>query len=185
MKTIKLLAIALVAVLTFTACSDDDDPAVVLPEELITDVNVIFTNAADPNDIVTLTGVSPDGVVEPTLSVSGPFTAGAVYNATITITDEVNDENILEEIIEEADEHFFVYSINGVNFTMARAGNDVLDSDGISIGLNTTWTANAATTGTLTVQLVHEPSTVVDDGSFGSASGGEFDINNTWNVEIQ
>ena len=68
---------------------------------------------------------------------------------------------------------------------MSRADNDVEDSSGIRIGVITNWTANAAGTGTLTVQLVHEADAVIDDGSFGSAQGGEFDINNTWNVEIQ
>lgn len=185
MKTIKLFAIAILATLTFTACSDDDDPIAVNPEEVITDFSVIFTNVSDATDRVTLTAVSADGIVAPTLNVDGTFASGATYDATLTIVDNVNGENILEEVIEEAEEHFFVYSVNGVALSMVRADNDVQDSNGISIGVFTNWTANAPGTGTLTVQLVHEPGSVVDDGSFGSATGGEFDVNNTWNVEIQ
>ena len=176
--------IPMLFVALFTACSDDD-PAPVNPPELITNVNLIFTNAANAADVVTLTAVSADGIVAPTLTVSGPFTAGATYNATITITDEVNDENILEEVVEEKDEHFFVYAINGVNFTMMRAANDEVRTDGESLGLNTTWTAGTAAGGTITLQLVHEPTTISDDGGFGSSTGGEFDINNTWTVSIQ
>ena len=152
--------------------------------ELITDVNVIFTNAANAMDVVTLTGISADGEVAPTLSVSGNFTAGATYNVTVTITDEINDENILEEIVEEKDEHFFVYATT-TSFTVVRAATDEVRTDGESLGLNTTWTAGAAGTGTITAQLIHEPDTVSDAGGFGSATGGEFDINNTWNVVIQ
>lgn len=184
MRKIKLFMIPVLFVALFTACSDDD-PAPVVEEELITNVNVIFTNAADATDVVTLTAISADGIVDPTLTVSGPFTAGATYNATITITDEVNDENILTEIVEEKDEHFFVYAQNGVNFTVTRAANDEVRTDGESLGLNTTWVAGTAAGGSITVQLIHEPTTVSDDGGLGSATGGEFDINNTWNVTVQ
>jgi hypothetical protein len=185
MRKIRLFMIPVLFVALFTACSDNDDPAPVNPEELITNVNVIFTNAADATDIVTLSAVSADGIVAPTLVVSGPFTSGAVYNATVTITDNINNENILEEIVEEKDEHFFVYDQSGVAFTMMRAATDEVRTDGESLGLNTTWTAGPAASGTITVLLIHEPTTVSDDGGFGSASGGEFDINNSWSVTIQ
>jgi hypothetical protein len=184
MRKIRLFMIPVLFVALFTACSDND-PEEVLEQELITNVSVIFTNAADATDVVTLGAVSADGIVAPTLSVSGPFTSGAVYNATVTITDEINDENILDEIVEEKDEHFFVYAQNTVSFLMARATNDEVRTDGVSLGLNTTWTAGGANTGTITMQLIHEPTTVSDGGGFGSATGGEFDINNTWTVTIQ
>lgn len=187
MKTIKSFIMPMLVLTLFASCSSDDDSSAVTPDEVITDVSVIFTNVADANDVVTLTAVSADGIVAPTLNDNPPlvFTAGATYNATITITDEVNDENILEEVVDEKDEHFFVYAANTVAFTMVRAASDEVRTDGESLGLNTTWTAGTAGTGTITVQLIHEPTTVSDDGGFGSASGGEFDINNTWNVEIQ
>ena len=184
MKKAKLFMLPILFVAVFTSCNNND-PEEVLEQELITNVNVIFTNAADATDVVTLTAISADGIVAPTLTVSGPFTAGATYNATVTITDEINNENILTEIVEEKDEHFFVYAINGVNFTMVRAANDEVRTDGESLGLNTTWTAGTAAGGTITLQLVHEPTTVDDTGGFGASTGGEFDINNTWNVSIQ
>ena len=188
MKTFKNLFIPVLALVLFASCSDDDDtPAPVVAQELITNVNVIFTPTDTNNATVTLSAVSADGIVDPTLNVVGTFVAGTTYNATVTITDEVNNENILTEVIEEKDEHFFVYAINTIDFTsMTRASNDeVRTNDGASLGVNTTWVAGDASTGTLTLQLVHEPTTVNDDDGFGSATGGEFDINNTWNVEIQ
>ncbi len=185
MRKIRLFMIPVLFVALFTSCSDNDDPVVVVEQELITNVNVIFTNAADAMDVVTLRAISADGIVAPTLTVSGPFTAGATYNAEITITDEVNNENILTEIVEEKDEHFFVYDQSGVAFTMMRAATDEVRGDGELLGLRTTWTAGTAASGTITMQLIHEPTTVDDAGGFGSASGGEFDINNTWDVTIQ
>ena len=185
MRKIRLFMIPVLFVALFTSCSDNDDPEVVVEEELITNVNVVFTNSADATDVVTLRAISADGIMAPTLTVSGPFTAGATYNAEVTITDEINNENILTEIVEEKDEHFFVYNQSGVAFTMMRAANDEVRTDGERLGLNTTWTAGTAASGTITMQLIHEPTTVDDDGGFGSATGGEFDVNNTWDVTIQ
>ncbi|WP_299522373.1 hypothetical protein [Winogradskyella sp.] len=192
MKTIKLFILPMLALALFASCSDDDDsPAPVNPPELITDVAIIFTNAADDTDVVTLTAVSADGIVEPTLNDEPPlvFTANATYNVTVTIFDNVNDENILEEIVDEVDEHFFVYATTA-GFTMVRDADDPVGTlEGSStphkLGLETTWTAGAATTGTITVQLIHEPTSIASDVGFGAASGGEFDINQTWDVVLQ
>jgi hypothetical protein len=184
MKKIKLFMIPVLFVALFSSCSDND-PDPIVEAELITNVNVIFTNDADATDVVTLTAISADGIVSPTLTTTGVFTAGATYSAIVEIRDEINNENILEEVVEEKDEHFFVYAVSNVNFTMMRAANDEVRTDGERLGLNTTWTAGAASTGTITMQLIHEPTTVSDDGGFGTATGGEFDINNTWNVQIQ
>jgi len=194
MKTIKLFTITMLAMVVLASCSSDDDttPPAVTPQELITDVNVIFTNATNAMDVVTLTAVSSDGVVAPTLSMTGTFTAGATYNTTVTITDEINNENILEEIVDEVDEHFFAYATNptGLFVSVARDNDDPVGTiEGSTtthqLGLETTWTAGVAGTGSITVQLIHEPTSVDDSNGFGSASGGEFDINNTWNITIQ
>lgn len=187
MKTIKLFSISMLVLALFVSCSDDDDaPVAVIPQEVITNVSVTFTNANDAADVVTLTAVSADGIVDPTLNIPGAFTTGATYNATLSITDEVNNENILEEVVEEKDDHFFVYAVNNSSlFTVVRADNDEVRTDGEKLGLNTTWTAGTAGSGTLTVQLIHEPTLVNDDNGFGSATGGEFDVNNTWNIVIQ
>jgi hypothetical protein len=193
MKTIKLLFLPLFALALLSSCSDDDDaPAPVNPSELITNVEVIFTNETDPNDVVTLSAVSADGIVDPTLTVSGPFTANADYTATITILDNVNNENILEEVVEEKDEHFFAYAVNQTIDVIDMIRDDSIDpqrTDGNYLGVDTAWTFGAASTGTFTLQLVHEASSVDDQFGeafeFGLYTGGELDINNTWNIEIQ
>ena len=185
MKTIKLFFMSMLSLALVTSCSDDDAPAPIVDQELITNVNVIFTPSDSANEVVTLSAISADGIVAPNLNVTGDFVSGETYNATITITDEINEENILEEIVEEKDEHFFEYSINSIDFTsMTRSADDEVRSDGVKLGLNTTWVAGAAGSGTITVRLIHEPTSVSDADGFGSASGGENDFNNTWNVTI-
>ncbi len=192
MKTIKLFAIPMLALALFASCSDDDDaPAPVLEEELITDVILTFENDADPNDIVTLTSIAPDGHEDgaSTETIDGTFTAGATYSLTLALTNESEDpaEDVLnDDIIPEADEHFFVYAVNTIDLAMTRDANDVAGPDGSKLGVRTTWVAGAATTGNIQITLVHEPVTVDDADEFGSATGGSEDFNIVFNnVEIQ
>lgn len=192
MKTSKLLIAALFCLTLITSCSDDDDnPAPVNEVELITDVVLTFTNTANAMDVVTLSNNAPDGQ-EGTFNntISGPFTAGATYRLSLAITNESEapdiDDILNDDIIPEADEHFFVYAANGIGLTMTRDAGDVDGPDGTKLGVNTTWVAGAASTGNVNITLIHEPVTVDDSNPFGIATGGEEDFNITFvNVTIQ
>ena len=70
--------------------------------------------------------------------------------------------------------------------TFARSTNDVVRADGNLLGFETVWTANTASSGSITIQLYHESETVNDDNDFGTQTGGSTDIDITFgNVEIQ
>jgi len=194
MKTNKFFMKALLClalVVSFTSCSDDDDnPPPVLEEEFITNLTLTFTNTMDNNDTVVMTSVAPDGFEDGTSmeQVDGSFTAGTTYTLTMAITNEQEtpaDDVLNDDIIPEADEHFFVYAVSGLDFTMSRDATDVDGPDGTKLGVRTTWVANAAGTGNLQIILVHEPGTVDDSNNFGTATGGEEDFNITFmNVAI-
>jgi len=188
MKTTKFLfktMLCLALVTSFTSCSDDDDPAPVNEEELITNLTLTFTNTTNSGDVVSMSSVAPDGLEEglSTEIVSGSFTSGATYALTIGLTNasESPAEDVLNgDIIPEADEHFFVYAVNGLNFAMTRDASDIDGPDGSKLGVNTTWVAGAASTGNLQIRLIHEPGTVDDSDEFGSATGGSEDFNITF-----
>lgn len=198
MKTIKtifkpmnmrFLASMLLCFTLVVSCSDDDStPPPPNEEEVITDVTYTFVNDADAADIVVLDledSDGPDGPNAPQFFVSGPFTAGATYTATVEIFNSIEGEDITSEVVdEEPDEHFFIYATT-VDMTFSRAANDVVRTDGNSLGFETTWVANSAGTGTITAQLWHESESVDDSNGFGTQTGGEEDFNITWNVEIQ
>ncbi|MDO1500688.1 type 1 periplasmic binding fold superfamily protein [Winogradskyella maritima] len=193
MKTIKNLTnafFALILVATFTSCSDDDNPAPVNPEELITNVVLTFTNDADAMDTVTLTSIAPDGQDgTSTETISGSFTSGATYSLSLAITNTSEtpaDDVLNDDIIPEADEHFFAYAVNSINLTMTRDANDVDGPESSKLGVNTTWVAGAASTGNVQIRLIHEPTSVDDSDGFGTATGGSEDINIVFNgVAIQ
>lgn len=191
MKTSKFFIAAIFCLTLITSCSDDDDPAPVNPVELITNVTLTFTNTADAMDVVTMNNVAPDGQEGTfTNDVNGSFTSGATYELRLSITDESDatdiEDKLNDDIIPEADEHFFVYAVNGINLTMTRDANDVVGPDASKLGVNTTWVAGAASTGNVQIRLIHEPTSVDDSNEFGATTGGEEDFNITFNsVEIQ
>ncbi|WP_157957236.1 type 1 periplasmic binding fold superfamily protein [Winogradskyella tangerina] len=188
MKTTKffvkaLLCLALVT--SFTSCSDDDDPAPVNEEEIITTLTLTFVNNANPLDFVVLNSFAADGLEDgmSTETITGNFTAGVTYSLSLGLlnTSENPAEDVLNgDIIPEADEHFFAYAVNGLDMTMTRDADDVPGPDGSNLGVNTTWVANSAGTGNLQIRLIHEPTSVDDSNEFGSATGGSEDFNITF-----
>ncbi|WP_299128777.1 type 1 periplasmic binding fold superfamily protein [uncultured Winogradskyella sp.] len=189
MKTSKFFInafLSLAFVASFTSCSDDDEnPEPVNEEELITNLTLTFSNIATPADVVTMTSVAPDGLEEgmTTENVSGNFTAGATYALSLAITNASEtpaDDVLNDDIIPEADEHFFVYGVNDLNLSLTRDAGDVDGPDGTKLGVNTTWVAGDASTGNLQIILVHEPDSVNDSNPFGSATGGSEDFNITF-----
>jgi len=193
MKTSKffiksILCLALVT--SFVSCSNNDDPDPVNEEELITVVGMTFTNVNNPTDVVSMTNTAPDGQDGASTDVIlGNFTAGATYALTLTLlnTSENPAEDVLAgDIVPEADEHFFIYGVSGINLTMTRDANDEDGAGGSKLGLKTTWVAGAASTGNIRIQLVHQPTTTDDSDNFGSATGGSDDLNITFTgVSIQ
>ena len=93
-------------------------------------------------------------------------------------------ENVTTEIIEEADEHFVFYELAGVsNLSIQSATNDVSDSDGIAININTTWTTGDAESGTVRVYLIHGPSS--KSGTTRAQFGGGTDVEVNFPISIQ
>ena len=183
----KWLLSLLLAVLVITGC-DSDDPDPVDEPELITTLNVTFTNTADASDMVTASFRDLDGeggndgvTTNPTLS------ANATYSVTVEFLNEsvTPTEDITAEVREEDEEHqvFFISGSN-LNFTYAYGDED---ADNNPIGLTGTATIGAAGSGTLDVVLVHEPTksaTGVSGGDITNA-GGEEDIRVQFTVTIQ
>ncbi len=185
MKASKFFIGALFCLTLVTSCSDDDDPDPVNEVELITNVTLTFTNTANMTDVVVMSNVAPDGQ-EGTFAntVSGDFTSGATYSLRLTIENQSEapdiDDILNDDIIPEADEHFFVYAVNGINLTMTRDAGDVDGPNGTKLGVETTWVAGATSTGNVNITLVHEPTSADDSNDFGTATGGEEDFNITF-----
>lgn len=185
MKNLKFLASIILATLLFVSCSNDDDntPELVNEEEIITTLTVTLTPAGVGTPITLQTrDLDGDGPDAPVITVSGNLTAGVTYNGVIVLLNETESpaENITLEVVEEDDEHQFFYTIgDGVDVTTAYSN---FDADGNPLGTQFALTAGAASSGTLTFTLRHEPTK--PNTGLGNA-GGETDIEVTFDIVIQ
>ncbi|PWL30336.1 hypothetical protein [uncultured Roseivirga sp.] len=171
----------------FTAC-DSDDPEPVNEEELITTVELTFTNDNDASDVVSasFTDLDGEGGNDPIID-NISLMANATYTLTVKFLNEEETpaEDITEEVEEEDDEHQVFYIATGVNgFTYSY--NDADDNQN-PLGLEGTVTTGAAGDGSLRVVLVHEPNKTASGVSAGDITnaGGEADIDVTFNLSIQ
>ena len=185
MRNLKFLSTAIFATVLFVACSNDDDntPKPVNEEEIITTLTVTLTPNGGGTPITLQTrDLDGDGPSAPVITVSSSLIAGATYNGSIVLLNEtVNPpENITEEVEEESDEHQFFYTVSGgLDLTTEYAD---FDGDGNPLGIEFTFIAGAASSGTLTFTLRHEPTkpnTGLND------AGGETDIAATFNLTVQ
>ena len=165
-----------------TGCGDDDNPNPASDRELIT--TVMLTMDTEKGGIATATYRDLDGVggTAPTKT-QLVLKENTVYNADLTLLNEQETPavEIHDEVLEEADEHQVFYTPSGaLNLTVAATDND---SQNRPLGLQTTFTTGAASTGTLKVVLKHQPGTKA--AAPGDATKGETDVEVVFDVIIQ
>ena len=188
MKTMKRCSMYALLAIAMVSCSDDDaTPEPVNEEEVITTVILTLTPESGEEVILTTQDFDGDGPNEPVTTISGSFAENTQYQGVVQFLNETEDpaEDITEEVEEEADEHQVFYTTSeGLNITTTYLDFDDNDNP---LGVNITLETGAASSGSLTVTLIHEPNKSaegVSDGDITNA-GGETDITTTFNVSIQ
>jgi len=192
-KSIFLIPLLILAIV-FTGCSDDDPPAPVNEEEVITTMTITLTPPSGADIVLKHFDEDGEGPDDPIVTVDGVETnqvtlaTGTTYTGSIELLNETEDpaEDITEEVAdEEADEHQFFYVIgSGLDVTTAYSDQD---EDGKPVGVEFTLTANSVSSGDLTFILRHEPSksaSGVADGDITNA-GGETDIEETFSISVE
>ncbi len=183
MKNLYFLATVFFTILLASCSKDNETPEAVNEEELITTLKVTLVPVSDGDTIVLTTrDLDGDGPNEPVITVSSNLVAGVSYNGSIELLDETKSpaDNITEEVEEEADEHQFFYTVgSGLDVTVTATN---LDSNGNFLGTEFLLTSNAASSGSLTFTLRHEP-TKPNEGL--SSAGGETDIAATFSIIVE
>ncbi|WP_411895019.1 type 1 periplasmic binding fold superfamily protein [Winogradskyella sp. A2] len=184
MKTIKHLLILFLSIGLFTACSDDDDPAPVNEEEVITTMTLSLQAVGGGTPILFQSrDADGDGPNAPVVTVSGSLTANTTYGGSIVFLNELESpaDNITAEVQAEEEEHQVFYSFNGASGTTINYNDS--DMNGNPVGLSITLASGDAATGnTLTVVLKHEPTKPNDGTAIGA--GGETDIEATFTYDV-
>lgn len=180
-----VIALCVASMLFLSSC--DDDPVIPNEEELITTLIWTLTPAGGGTALEFRFADEDGDGGEPAEISEDTLAANTTYNAAVRFLNESETpaEEITEEVEEEDNEHqVFVVTGAGLNLTTAYAD---MDGDGNPLGLATTVTTGDASTGTVTVSLVHEP----DKGGAGVSggdptnAGGETDIEVEFDVVIQ
>lgn len=187
MKFIKHILI--LAAFTFIGIScTDDDPVAVNPEEVITTLTVTLTPQGG-GTAITLKSYDLDGTDgpdAPIITVSGKLAANTVYTGATEVLNETEDpaEDVTVEVVQEGDEHQFFYTFSN---NLGSTTYTDTDADGNPIGVTFTLNTADASTGNLTVTLIHEPvkdASGVKTGSISNA-GGETDVEATFPITIE
>ena len=175
-----------------TIVDDAEAPPCENEEEIITDVVLTFTSE-DSSSVVTATAQDPDGEGPLDLEVGGDIglLPNTTYTLAITLSNEIEGEDITEEIEEEDEEHMFFFAwTEGLFASPAGDGNvdsradtvNYLDEDenGLPVGLSTSWTTgDSVPNGTFQVILKHQPDVKSDTST---VEDGGTDVDLTWNV---
>ena len=183
MKTMKRCTMYALLSIAMIGCSDDDTaPEVINDEEVITTVILTLTPESGDQVVLTTVDLDGDGPDEPVTTVVGNFAENTQYQGAVRFLNETETpaEEITEEVLEEADEHQVFYTTtDGLNIETQYEDED---SQGNPLGLQITLTTGAASQGSLTVTLRHEP--VKPNDGLDSA-GGETDIATSFDVTIE
>ncbi len=170
----------------FSACKKDDDnaanPNPTNEEELITTLRIYLTDSAQISlpawyDYKDLDG---DGGMDP-VSDTIRLEAGKTYYANIILLDESKNpaDSISNEILEEANDHLFVFEPHDAFFSVEITDRDT-NSTALPIGLQSKWRTFQGGETHLHISLKHQPGIKTGDPDIG-----ETDLEAKFVVEIK
>lgn len=177
----KLGIVILSFVLAISACKDEHD--VGHENELITTVKLNFKNGNETRSF-SYKDLDGDGGMAPTVDKIS-LKPNISYDLSVEFLDESKTPalNITEEVKEEADEHLVV--ITPSSATVGAYTYSDKDVNLLPIGLMGKFTSKSAATGTLKVQLRHQPPINGKKSKDGTATPGSDDINIDFQIEVK
>jgi hypothetical protein len=193
-----IIFIAILGVLTFSGC-DNNDPQKEDVPELITKATLTFTPASGTPIIATAT--DPDGEGVQSIKTDGPIVLqkSTSYVLSITLINGLAaptdaEYDVTSEVEEEGDEHMFFFSWTGNAFQVPDGDGNIdrradrvdytsLDKQGLPLGLTTSWkTADIATQGaTFRILLKHQP---MLKSTTSSSNDGETDLDVSFDLRV-
>lgn len=174
----------MLATLLYSCKKDDNDVKNPIPpgneNEVITTLRITLVDSLNTSDVRVFEFRDPDGPG------GVPFDrfdtirldSNRTYLATVLLLNETVSptDTISQEVANEADDHLFCYVPAGTSTSVWITDQD---SQGLPLGLYSTWYAGQAATGTLEVSLHHQPGI-----KNGDCSLGETDVEVNFVVQV-
>ena len=186
----KVLIVSACVLIGASACRKDDDepvtPEPVNEEEVITTLELHFHSAGGAeHKHITFIDLDGDGGGVPVIQ-ADTLSHDSIYEVELELWNASQSPavDIATEVAEEAEAHQFFFQMSGANVTITYAD---ADANGHPVGLLTHWTVGAASAGTVTVTLRHQPDKSAAGVSGGDITnaGGETDIEVTLPLVIE
>ncbi len=176
----------LVLTMTFDACKKNEQT--VSPpapgNEFLTTARLIVTNANDASDVQVATITDETIIPNPPDSINNPnltLKANSTYNVQVLFLDETKIPvgNVTTDIYDRRNYHLVCFETSGENLTVTRTDLDT-NNPPLEIGLQDKFVTGAAGTGTLNMQLRHQP-----NAKNGDCAPGSSDVDVTYNITVQ
>ncbi len=177
-----ILAGFLITAVLFNSCKKDET-AVSPPvpgNEFLTNVQLMITNNANPSDVQTKAVKQlPDQAIDYS-NASISLKPNSSYSVAVKFLDETTTPagNVTDDIYERRNYHLICFAPSGANLTVVRTDRDT-NNPALEVGLEDSFTTGAASTGSLNVQLRHQP-----NAKNGSCDPGSSDADVTFPVSI-
>lgn len=183
-KQVKLYAVfalsAMVLTATLNSCKPDDHDHD-HEHDAITKIQLVMVDSATNAPAGTFTWSDPDGIggSNPTQIDTVKLAANKTYLTDIMVYAKHDDheDNITAEILEEKNDHLFVFKNITANLTILITDKD---DNNRPIGLKSKWTTGASSNGSVNIVLRHQPG--VKDGT---ETPGDTDIDVVMPVQVQ
>ncbi len=178
MKTNKILMLSLAIGLSLSACKKDDDdvtqPSKTNSEEVITTMQLIFTDSENPAQVKTFVYRDVDGLGgnEPSIDTI-KLGVDKTYSVQIVLLDETKNpvDTVSKEVKKESDEHLFVFEPANSEISVTINDFDV-NTPPLPLGLLSTWSTGTSMLNTsIKISLKHQPGI-----KNGDPTRGESDI---------
>ncbi len=148
-------------IIAFSACKKDEKTVSppVPGNEFLTTVQLVVTNTADPADNKTVAVKQlPDQPIDYSKAAL-TLKKNAVYAMSVKFLDETKTPagNVTDDIYDRRNYHLICFTVSGgANLTVTRTDKDT-NNPPLAIGLQDNFATGAASTGSLNVQLRHQP----------------------------
>lgn len=172
-KLMKTVAAACFMSLVFYACKKEEktvsppDPE----NEFLTTVQLVVVNANDATDTKTVSVKQlPDQPIDYS-NASLTLKANTTYHVSVKFLDETTSPagNVTEDIYDRRNYHLICFEVSGgANLTVTRTDLDT-NTPALPVGLEDDFKTGAASTGSLNVQLRHQPNAKNGDCAPGSS----------------
>jgi len=181
-KSVFILAIVAAFMFAVNGCKKSET-AVSPPvpgNEFLTTVQLIVTNSANAGDVQTVAVKQLPGQAIDYSKATLNLKINSTYTVAVKFLDETTTPagDVTTDIYDRRNYHLICFAVTGANLSVVRTDKDT-NNPPLQIGLQDTFTTTAASTGSLNVQLRHQP-----NAKNGSCDPGSSDADVTFPVTI-